>query len=213
MPVFLLRMYAVGLLLLALAATGVEAFVLRGVQLSRMTQSSACRRSMDLTVVMMAKAKGASKSAKVQVLLKEDVEGIGKANEVVMVNTGYYNNFLRPKNKGHIISDEEVKVKEAKELEELEAIKQNAIEMGTTIEALCPLIMKRKVGKGNNIVGKITHKQIADAISAKADDKVKFTQKMKWTVPDVQGLGEFTCSVQLHPEVTQSIKVDVQAEK
>lgn len=36
------------------------------------------------------------------------MEGIGKANEVVMVNSGYFNNFLRPKALATIISDEQV---------------------------------------------------------------------------------------------------------
>lgn len=55
--------------------------------------------------------------------------------------------------------------------------------------------------------------QIADAIKDKAEGKVTFNQKMKWTVPEVAGLGEFTCSVQIHPEVSQDVKVKVEAEK
>ena len=130
-----------------------------------------------------------------------------------MVNTGYYNNFLRPKKLAAIISDEEVEVKVEKEQEALEAIKQEAITMGTVIENLGPIVLKRKTGKNNNIFGTITHKQIAQAIEEKSEGKVAFSQKMKWTVPSVEGLGEFTCSVQLHPEVSQNVKVSVEPEK
>ena len=49
--------------------------------------------------------------------------------------------------------------------------------------------------------------QIADAIKEKSGGKMTFTQKMKWTVPDVQGLGEFTCSVQLHPDVVRPCRM------
>ena len=111
-------------------------------------------------------AKGKSKpaaAAKIQVLLKDDVEGVGKSNQVVSVNTGYYNNFLRPKNLASIISDEEVKEKEAKEQEELEMIKQDAINMGTEIESLGPIVLKRKTGANNNIFGKVTHKQVSSS--------------------------------------------------
>ena len=62
---------------------------------------------------MMAKAKkaGAGTADKVQVILKENVDGVGKANEVIKVNIGYYNNFLRPKALADIISDNEVEVR------------------------------------------------------------------------------------------------------
>lgn len=63
-------------------------------------------------VSMQAKSKT---DTKIQVLLKEVVEGVGKKNEVVKVNSGYYNNFLRPKNLASIISDEGVQEKVAKE--------------------------------------------------------------------------------------------------
>ena len=169
------------------------------------------RRPRGSVAVMMAKGKSAG--AKVQVLLNEAVEGLGKANEVVQVTPAYFSNVLRPKNKAKMISDDEVKVKEAKEEEERETIKQDAISMGTEIEKICPIVLKRKTGKGNNIFGTITHKQVADAIVAQTGGKVKFTQKMKWTMPEVQGLGEFACEVQLHPEVSQKVKVDVQPEK
>jgi ribosomal protein L9 len=63
-----------------------------------------------------AKAKAKKGGAgKVQVLLKDAVEGVGKANEVVFVASSYFNNFLRPKNLATIISDEEVQEKEAQE--------------------------------------------------------------------------------------------------
>lgn len=61
---------------------------------------------------MMAKKKsGGGAAAKVQVLLKANVEGVGKANEVITVNTGYFNNFLRPKALADLISDAEVEVR------------------------------------------------------------------------------------------------------
>jgi large subunit ribosomal protein L9 len=160
-----------------------------------------------------AKKGGGGAAAKIQVLLNDAVEGVGKKNEVVMVNTGYYNNFLRPKKLAAIISDDEVKVKVEKEQEELAAIKQDAINMGLDIEKLGPIVLKRKTGKNNNIFGTITHKQIADAIKEKTGGKITFSQKMKWTVPSVEGLGEFTCSVQLHPDVSQTVKVSVEPEK
>ena len=60
-----------------------------------------------------AKAKKSGAAGKLQVLLKDAVEGVGKQNEVVSVASSYFNNFLRPKNLAAIISDEEVQEMEA----------------------------------------------------------------------------------------------------
>ena len=68
-------------------------------------------------------------------------------------------------------------------------------------------IARRHLGDGSR------WQEIYDRNVGEVGDKVKFTQKMKWTMPEVQGLGEFACEVQLHPEVSQKVKVDVQPEK
>merc|ERR1712166_1174275 len=136
------RRISVAVALSALAATSVEAFapaVAAGV-LPLRRHSAASRSGNALSPVMMAKSKGGGAAAKVQVLLKESVEGVGKANQVITVNTGYYNNFLRPKNLANIISDDEVVVKKANEADALEDIKQGAILMGTLIEGMGPVV-------------------------------------------------------------------------
>eukprot|EP00286_Rhodomonas_abbreviata_P020444 CAMPEP_0181307864 /NCGR_PEP_ID=MMETSP1101-20121128/11128_1 /TAXON_ID=46948 /ORGANISM="Rhodomonas abbreviata, Strain Caron Lab Isolate" /LENGTH=161 /DNA_ID=CAMNT_0023414151 /DNA_START=108 /DNA_END=591 /DNA_ORIENTATION=+ len=160
----------------------------------------------------MAKKKGGGAAAKVQVLLKSNVEGVGKANEVITVNTGYFNNFLRPKALATIISDAEVEVKEAEEQEVRDQIKQEAILQAEQLKKLT-VVLKRKVGAGNKIFGSVTSKQIVDEIKAVSGGKVKLQSKLKWDVPEVHGLGDFTAKVQLHPEVSGSVKVSVQEEK
>eukprot|EP00960_Hanusia_phi_P065297 766055-Hanusia_phi.AAC.4 len=185
------------------------------------------RERSKASLVMMAKGKKPTSSDKVQVILKGNVDGVGKQNEVLRVNIGYYNNFLRPKALADIISDEEVEVMVAKHKEELAQKKQEAEELASEVKKLGDIVLLRKVGKGNQIFGSVTNKQIIEEVSKKSGGKgedhslrdelllpdflspVQLSAKMKWEIPEVSGLGEYSASVQVHPEVTVGIRVVV----
>uniref|UniRef100_A0A7S0MS90 50S ribosomal protein L9, chloroplastic n=1 Tax=Cryptomonas curvata TaxID=233186 RepID=A0A7S0MS90_9CRYP len=154
---------------------------------------------------MLAKAK----SDKFQVLLKSTVEGVGKANQVVQVNSGYFNNFLRPKGLASVISDEEVKIKEANEREALAKLKQDAINCATEIQSIAVITMKRKLGENGKIFGTVTHKQIVEEIKLKSGGKVDLSTKNKMDFPEIHGLGEYGVTIHLHPEVTATLKLKV----
>ncbi|KAJ1491661.1 hypothetical protein T484DRAFT_1773654 [Baffinella frigidus] len=183
------------------------------------------------TFEMMAKKSGVGSADKLQVLLKGDVAEIGKANTVVMVNKGYFNNFLAPKALASIISDEAVAVRVAEAAEEARVIKQAAMDTAEALKLL-KIALKRKVGGGNKIFGSVTNKQILDeikllspglAVSAKQNWDVPdvsglghglaVSAKQKWDVPDVSGLGSITVNVQLHPEVSVAFNVDIVEQK
>eukprot|EP00961_Rhodomonas_salina_P025238 340449-Rhodomonas_salina.1 len=135
------------------------------------------------SVTMMAKKKsGGGAAAKVQVLLKANVEGVGKANEVITVNTGYFNNFLRPKALADLISDAEVEVKEAKEQEARDELKQEAVDQAAALKAMGSVVVKRKVGAGGKIFGSVTSKQLIDEIKTKTDGK-SASILISWTPP------------------------------
>eukprot|EP00290_Baffinella_frigidus_P014025 CAMPEP_0180158280 /NCGR_PEP_ID=MMETSP0986-20121125/26804_1 /TAXON_ID=697907 /ORGANISM="non described non described, Strain CCMP2293" /LENGTH=201 /DNA_ID=CAMNT_0022108083 /DNA_START=6 /DNA_END=614 /DNA_ORIENTATION=- len=163
------------------------------------------------TFEMMAKKSGVGSADKLQVLLKGDVAEIGKANTVVMVNKGYFNNFLAPKALASIISDEAVAVRVAEAAEEARVIKQAAMDTAEALKLL-KIALKRKVGGGNKIFGSVTNKQILDEIKLLSPG-LAVSAKQKWDVPDVSGLGSITVNVQLHPEVSVAFNVDIVEQK
>ena len=213
---------------------------------------------------MMSKKKaGGGATDKLQVLLKGDIEGVGKANTVVMVvfppppdtswnphqliipqhylqilpamppmngqnisftpshahmfsrqvNTGYFNNFLRPKALGTIISDEEVAERNELRQEELAAILQTAVDQAAQLKSMGAVILKRKMGAGGKIFGNVTHKQIMEAIKEQTGGKVDLTLKQKMTIPEVTAIGSVNIDIQLHPSVSHTVRLDVVEEK
>jgi len=146
-----------------------------------------------------------------EIILKEDIKGLGYKNDVVTVKPGYGRNFLIPKGAATMATESAKKivaenVKQA--AHKAEKIKNDALSIaeklnGVTIE------IKAKVGESGKIFGAVTSLQLSDALKEKgfAIDRKKVSFK-----GDVKEVGEYTASIDLHKEVKQEIKFKVVAE-
>jgi large subunit ribosomal protein L9 len=146
-----------------------------------------------------------------QLILREDVDNLGKKGDKVMVAPGYARNFLLPKklamevNESNLRQIEKEKkvllAKLHKEKEEAEAL---AEQLGSV-----RLTFKRKV-HGDELYGSVSSGDVADALG----EKGYAIEKRKIVLDEpLKILGEFEISVKFHPEVTASIKVAVEKEE
>ena len=143
-----------------------------------------------------------------EVILKNDVKGLGKKGEKVSVSEGYARNFLFPRGlaaemNAQLIS--ELKNKESSEQfradEELKAAKAYAEKIsGKT------LVIKAKGGANGKLFGSVTAKEIAQLVTSTFSVKV---DKRKITVDDIKAFGTYNTQVRLHPKVTANFKVQV----
>jgi large subunit ribosomal protein L9 len=146
-----------------------------------------------------------------EVILKQDVQGLGYKNDVVKVKPGYGRNFLIPNGVALIANDSNKKMvaentrqaahKAAKVKQDAEAIAQKIGEL--TIE------IKTKAGESGKIFGAVTALQIADALKAKGFDIDRKRVALK-EVP--KQLGTFHATLDLHKEVKHEILVNVVGE-
>ncbi|HVD98932.1 MAG TPA: 50S ribosomal protein L9 [Cytophagaceae bacterium] len=146
-----------------------------------------------------------------EIILKEDIKGLGYKNDVVKVKPGYGRNYLIPKGLASMATESAKKVvaenvKQA--AHKAEKMKNDALSIaeklaGVTIE------VKAKVGDSGKIFGAVTSLQISDTLKDKgfAIDRKKISFK-----GDVKEVGEYTAVVDLHKEVKQEIKFKVVAE-
>ena len=147
-----------------------------------------------------------------KVILKEDVKGLGKKEDMVQVSDGYARNFLLPKGIAVEASKDNMNVmntrKEAernkkardKEHAEAQAEKLNTLN----------LILKRKAGDQSRLFGSITGKDIADAIKSKY--KMEVDKKKIALGEPIKVLGESVVDIRLYPGVVAKLKVTVEAE-
>jgi large subunit ribosomal protein L9 len=146
-----------------------------------------------------------------ELILKEDLKGLGYKNDIVNVKPGYGRNFLIPQGLA-IIANEGSKKVVAENVKQAahkaERLKNDAVELAAKINALS-LEIATKVGETGKIFGKITSLQVSDALKAKGIDvdrkKIAFKD-------DVKMIGDYTAHVDLHKEVKTTVAVKVVSE-
>ena len=146
-----------------------------------------------------------------EVILKQDVDGLGYKNDIVKVRAGYGNNYLMPNGLALIANDSNKRLikenirqaahKAAKEKQDAEAV---AAKIGDlTIE------VGAKAGESGKIFGAVTALQIADALKAKGFDIDRKKVHLKEAPKQI---GTYSVNLDLHKEVKHEIKVKVVAE-
>ncbi|MEP0367626.1 MAG: 50S ribosomal protein L9 [Cyclobacteriaceae bacterium] len=144
------------------------------------------------------------------VILKEDIKGLGYKNDTVSVKPGYGRNYLIPQ--GFAIIANKVNSKMIEEnirqaAHKAEKLKADAQEVATKLEDVT-LEIKTKAGESGKIFGAVTALQISDALTAKGFD----IDRKKISLGTIKELGEYTAEVDLHKEVKAEIKLSVVSE-
>ena len=147
----------------------------------------------------------------IELILREDVKGLGKAGSLVRVKPGYARNFLLPRglafeasagNKRRIDAEQNARIARAA------GDRIEAESLGTRLAAI-HLKFKAKSGEGDKLFGSITSADLAQALakSGFAIDK----RKIELDQP-IKQLGIHTVAVRLHAEVHAEFKVTVEPE-
>jgi len=147
-----------------------------------------------------------------KVILLKDVKNVGKANEVVEVSDGYARNFLfRQKLAVQLTEKSKDVLSQQKEEEALvqQEVKEKAIELKEKIKQLT-LVFKLKTGDQGRVFGSISTKQISDELLKKHDIKV---DKRKIKSDALGELGVFNIDIELHKEVTATLKVHIKEQE
>lgn len=146
-----------------------------------------------------------------ELILKQDVQGLGYKNDIVKVKAGYGNNFLIP-NGLAIIADASNKRMVQENIRQAahkaEKIKTEATNLATAMGELIVEI-RTKAGESGKIFGAVTALQIADALKAKGYD---IDRKKVVLKESPKHLGSYAVMLDLHKEVKHEIKVEVVAE-
>jgi len=146
-----------------------------------------------------------------EIILKEDIIGLGFKNDIVTVKNGYANNYLVPTGKA-AYATESAKKMLAEDLRQkahkLAKIKEEAEALAAKIEAVPTLVIPMKVSATGTIYGSVTNVQIAEGLAAQGVE----VDRKKIVVSDVKAVGEYTAAAKLHREVTATINFQVVAE-
>ena len=147
-----------------------------------------------------------------QVILREDIDNLGKIGDLVKVADGYARNFLVPNKKAIEATPTNVHAMDhAKKMvsDRLRKLKKEAAADADMIKALA-ITIKVKSGEEGKLFGSVTSMDIAEAMKAQGVTVDK--RKIVLEEP-IKRLGDFTVTVKLHADVTAEFKLSVIAEE
>jgi len=143
-----------------------------------------------------------------QVILRTDIEGLGKLGDVVRVKPGYARNYLLPRSLAMEATPGNLKEFENQRRKLQEKLDKDRFDAERLAEQLqdLELHIPVRVGEGDKLYGSVTTAMIANALEEQGFDVDK--KKIELDKP-IRSLGEFSVPVKVYPEVRPEIKVVV----
>lgn len=145
-----------------------------------------------------------------EIILKEDIIGLGYKNDIVEVKAGYGRNYLIPTGKGVIASPSAKKILAEnlkQQARKLEAIKAEAEKKAETLKDVS-IVVEVKVSANGVTYGSVNAASVAAELQKKGFD----IDRKIITMHDVKKIGDFVATVHFHKEVLVEIPVKVIAE-
>jgi large subunit ribosomal protein L9 len=143
-----------------------------------------------------------------KVILRADVDNLGRLGDIVAVRPGYGRNYLLPQGLASLATPGNLKVfdQERRKLQaKNDALKAEAAGLAGKIEA-AKVVIEVRVGDGDKLYGSVTSSQIAAILAGQGVD----VDRRKIQLDDgIRSLGEYIVDVKLHPEVVAKLNVKV----
>lgn len=147
-----------------------------------------------------------------KVILKQDVKGTGKAGELVNVADGYAQNFLLKRGLAMPASAQALNDKQTKDdaaayhaQVALDKAKEDARKLeGKQVK------LAARAGENGRLFGKVTSKEIADAVSAAYG--IEVNKKKISLALEIRATGIYPFEIKLHTGVSAKMSVEVVAE-
>jgi large subunit ribosomal protein L9 len=146
-----------------------------------------------------------------KLILREDVENLGKGGDLVDVKPGYGRNFLLPRGLAVVAN-----TKNVRELDHQKTVASaKAAKLKASAEAIAkrlaetPVVLKRKAGEQDKLFGSVTAIDIAEALAARG---LQLDRRSIDLAEPIKTVGDFEVPVKLHHDVVGKAKVKVEAE-
>lgn len=144
-----------------------------------------------------------------KIILKQDVQHLGYANDVVNVRDGYAANYLLPKGLAILATDSALKV--LNETLKQRAFKEEKIKTQAQklAESLKGMVIKvgAKAGENGKIFGSVTTVQLAEAIKKLGHDIDR--KAISIDEDAIKNIGTYTAKAKLHRDVIADLNFEV----
>ncbi len=141
-----------------------------------------------------------------KIILKQDIEKLGRSEDVVEVKDGYARNFLIPKGQAVLATSSnlnQLMQEKKKKLQQLERKKKEAKELAERLNGLS-INVAVETYQEDKLYGSVTE---LDIIRALKEEGFKVDKNCIILKEPIKTLGIFDCAIKLHPEVQTEIKL------
>jgi large subunit ribosomal protein L9 len=147
----------------------------------------------------------------VKIILRESVQGLGDAGDVVGVKVGYARNFLLPQGKALLATESKVREldhhkrvvteKAARDLNDLKALRDRLQSVALEVTA--------RVGEEGKLFGSVTTAHIAELLAEKGYTVDR--RKIQLSEP-LREIGDHVVPIRLQRDVTAEVALKISAE-
>ncbi len=146
-----------------------------------------------------------------KVILRKDVKGRGRTGDIVTVADGYARNFLIPQGFATLASvgaiDQAKSMQRARAIK-LEKEKAGALELADKLNAT-EISIAVNAGDEGKLFGSVTVADVAKAITKASG--IEIDRRDVSLSSQIKALGNFSASIELHPEVSANVAIEVVA--
>ena len=146
-----------------------------------------------------------------EVILREDVQKLGRRGDVVKVAEGYGRNYLLPRGLAMAVTDSNKAMIEKEKKAHVARLAKEKAEFETLAQRIASLrfIAPRKVGENDALYGSVTSGDVAEFLKGKGLEIDK--RKVQLEEP-IKKLGEHEVKIKLHAEVAAALRLLVSKE-
>ena len=143
-----------------------------------------------------------------KIILREDIDGLGKSGELVTVKDGFGRNYLLPRKMAVLATEQNVRqldheraVISARNAKLKGAAEETAKKLGSL-----KVTLKRKVGEQDKLFGSVTALDIAEALAAQGQ---QVDRRGLHLAEPIKTVGSHEVELRLHRDVVAKLKVEV----
>ncbi|MBK9730281.1 MAG: 50S ribosomal protein L9 [Chitinophagaceae bacterium] len=147
-----------------------------------------------------------------ELILLQDVDKLGRENELVKVRPGFARNFLIPQRLAVVADEGQKKMLEERMKQETRREEKLLKQINSVVEVLknTKYMIGAKTGTSGKIFGSVTTIQLSHAIKKQSNLPV---DRKKITLPDdISTLGEYKANINLHKDVNVEVAFEVISE-
>jgi len=147
-----------------------------------------------------------------KVILKQDVKGLGKKEDMVDVSDGYARNFLLPRGLAVEATQTNLNIMKTKKEAEKTKKEREIAAAKVLAEKLrqTTVIIKAKAGDNGKLFGSITSKDISEKL--KSDYNIDVDKKKINLQEPIRSLGVNEVEVRVYPEISTKLTVKIEQE-